>query len=136
MYKEIIKLKKTEKIVLEKRKSEYTDTINKIANIKKVYESELKTSNSKDTMENYIKDTMNVKLILSEMSQMSEQIKNNNMRIEYLKSLIIEKNIEIEKYKYLQDEIDLEILEEQNRKINLELQELVMLKEIKRLKNL
>jgi hypothetical protein len=136
MYKEIIKLKETEKLLLEKKKQEHTATTNKISDIKEVYEKELKSLNSKETIESYMKDTMNVKLILSEMSQMSEQIKNNSLKIDYLNSLLIEKNIEIEKFKYLQEEIDEEKKVLLLKRENEEIQNIVLLKEIKRLKNL
>ena len=136
MYSEIIKLKETEKLILEKKKQEHEFSIQKISNIKQVYDNELKSLNSKDSIESYIKDTMNVKLILSEMSQMSDQIKNNTLKIDYLNSLLIEKNIEIEKFKYLQEEIDsvkkVLILKKENQ----EIQDIVLLKEIKRLKNI
>jgi len=136
LYSEIIKLKETEKLILEKKKQEHEFSIQKISNIKQVYDNELKSLNSKDSIESYIKDTMNVKLILSEMSQMSDQIKNNTLKIDYLNSLLIEKNIEIEKFKYLQEEIDsvkkVLILKKENQ----EIQDIVLLKEIKRLKNI
>jgi len=134
MFDDIIKIEEFNKLEIEVKKKNLINTIHKLLEIRKIYELELKNKD-KNNFKNYIEDKMSIKILLSEISTINEQLHNFNLRKKYYEDIILNKNIEIEKLKILsQKEKDLEIIKKEERE-NEELQDFINIYSLSKLKS-
>lgn len=126
MFNELIELEEYKLLQVETTLKNINENVRKLIEIKFKYNTEIDNKKTKD-MQQYLENSMNVTVLLGEIKKINQQIFSLNQKAEHVSKQRYKINLNIEKYKHL-NEVEKHKIEKMNEeKENDEIHELSIL---------